>query len=711
MSIIIPPFQALNFDTKKVKCCGNSKFCQIYENTDTPCVQVQLTGNGTDLICQGDFANMFLDADNGTFEDGTYTGLVIGAAIDNASIVGALTPHTGILVLEGLLTGVTGIVVNNSTNITLQAGKKYWLKAWIWLDGWSIGGGDDTIFDIGINCGWVTATTAIIKQVDNTNGIADTWLELITEITVGTTSTGCMQIRVSGHPIDDNRIYIDDLGVTCWEIIPSGVDGDWSHDWINETLVTPATALTNPSFMQEVAITACRWYKLTYTIVHNGSGLSIDFYLGDNNYINRVAPSNSYTDSFFIMAGELHSSLIIIAQKEDVDTTITIDDIILEEISMPAYCIENCNPESAKSAWDAKHCSQYQCEGGYAYEGNDIEIYEDDLGNLWALICPDLTGLDGCYKICIYDTLNGFYGNTLICNGNFDIVTTENEWCWTLGGQAPLIQNGVLHFEHTDNFGGYATQQNGLPNVNFLLKAGCRYILEFDILNYVSGHLFIYINDIAGCGGASIFLGEFTSAGHYAINIDLSLNPCDYGIIRFYDYKFSPITKYTTNFDLDNVKISAISACGETYIPIACTECLCISDTWGCSLLLRWTNDENAFGFEYELSGFVQSLRVRADLGKDNYKTDEDNFRFSDGRREILYADVSKLQGLTIGDMPDYLHAALAIGLKHDDFWIDSVKFICEAEDYTPNWRKTANIAPIEIEVSEASQNLKNNNC
>jgi hypothetical protein len=104
------------------------------------------------------------------------------------------------------------------------------------------------------------------------------------------------------------------------------------------------------------------------------------------------------------------------------------------------------------------------------------------------------------------------------------------------------------------------------------------------------------------------------------------------------------------------------------------SDCINLKLSHDCTLLLSWTNDEDAYGFNYSDLTFTQNLRVEAKKWHPSYPKEKNVFKDNAGNRFILKSETSKEEILTISEMPQYLHDALAIGLEHDDFYIDSVK-------------------------------------
>jgi hypothetical protein len=130
-----------------------------------------------------------------------------------------------------------------------------------------------------------------------------------------------------------------------------------------------------------------------------------------------------------------------------------------------------------------------------------------------------------------------------------------------------------------------------------------------------------------------------------------------------------------------------------------------------CSIQLTWTNNENAYGFEFETLLFTPSLRVAGRKWHPDYPKEKEVFKDSIGNRTIIRSDTSKVEILLINEVPEYVHDAIAIGIEHDTFKINAMDYVVEDSSYTPKWRKSSNLAPSEIEVIKKNQNLVNENC
>ncbi len=130
-----------------------------------------------------------------------------------------------------------------------------------------------------------------------------------------------------------------------------------------------------------------------------------------------------------------------------------------------------------------------------------------------------------------------------------------------------------------------------------------------------------------------------------------------------------------------------------------------------CTIQLTWSNDENAYGFDYYTLNFTPSLRVAGKLWMPKYTKEKEVFKDSVGNRTIIRSDTSKIEILLLDEAPEYIHDAIAIGIEHDTFNIDAVQYVVEDSEYDPKWRKSSQLAPSEINVIKKDQNLVNENC
>lgn len=134
--------------------------------------------------------------------------------------------------------------------------------------------------------------------------------------------------------------------------------------------------------------------------------------------------------------------------------------------------------------------------------------------------------------------------------------------------------------------------------------------------------------------------------------------------------------------------------------------------TFDCTQVLSWSSNENSYGYTYEGTNFQHEVRLQSKLWQPGYKKEKKEvFTDSAGTRKILTSRTKKEEILTIGEIPTYLHDAISVGVEHDNFYVDGVKYINEETDYDPDWRKSSLLAPVELKVVKDSQNLQNSYC
>ncbi len=151
---------------------------------------------------------------------------------------------------------------------------------------------------------------------------------------------------------------------------------------------------------------------------------------------------------------------------------------------------------------------------------------------------------------------------------------------------------------------------------------------------------------------------------------------------------------------------------GQTWEQGYKSQCLHLKPSHEGTYLINWENNEATFGFDYNNLGFSQYLRLHGKLWHPRFPKEKKNvFVDSAGNRLNLYSRTKKEVVFNLSEVPEYIHETLAIALEHDTFIIDSVLYVNEESDYSPNWRKTSRLAPSEIVLTESGLNLINAYC
>lgn len=167
----------------------------------------------------------------------------------------------------------------------------------------------------------------------------------------------------------------------------------------------------------------------------------------------------------------------------------------------------------------------------------------------------------------------------------------------------------------------------------------------------------------------------------------------------------------TGTFDITNLSLKLDSDCATQY----CSECFDKNDCDypGETLNLKWTNNtKDAFGLNYTAVPLTHTLTVKGGLRNYDYNYDEEYFNTSKGFNFPVYVDSIKQIEMWVHDVPEYIHDALRIGIVHDDFRVNNVKYTKVEGGYSPDW-DTPNslLAPVIVKLREQTQDTKNRNC
>lgn len=194
---------------------------------------------------------------------------------------------------------------------------------------------------------------------------------------------------------------------------------------------------------------------------------------------------------------------------------------------------------------------------------------------------------------------------------------------------------------------------------------------------------------------------EFDPSELYQQTVEVSPSENEYGNIIKLDIDLSVLNEDSYYFEFTDE--------GVTYR----TEPFFVKLLHECTFELTWSDSGNPYNFQYtDIGGFTQSLRVEAKLGRPKYAYDRnEKFVDSRGNRILTYVRQDKSEILTIAEMPEYCHDALALGLKHSSFQIDGAEYVFEEDEYTPAWRKSSENAPVEVELRRQDVNLVKSNC
>lgn len=438
-----------------------------------------------------------------------------------------------------------------------------------------------------------------------------------------------------------------------------GVNWTCGTDWnIAGAVATKVPGIAAQALFQSICIMPNRRYVIQFTVNAISAG-TILISLGGV-----VAGSATTTGTKVIYFDPNPAVISTLISFTDVAGTgnWTIDGVIVTELSQIGYEIETQTGTSIFTDISVGVATYFETTGQITVDWPQASI-------------------DDCYVICNHDASDY---REMVCNGDFGVDAQWINGAWTIaGGLAHATALGAgLGFEQT--------------LLHPLIGGRC-YTLTFDIVNFVSGLLDGDIPNLA----LNIF-ANISGNGSFSFPIDLT------GLANGTSIRFITSLPGVNTFDIDNVSITMQAQCFEED---ACSECYKLGDTWDCSFLFSWTNDENAFGFIYTGLSFTQFFRHRVKLWQPSYPEEAQRFLNSSGTVSVLHALSQKVEDLTVEEMPEYLHDAFRLAWIHDTTTIETVNYTKEEGDYEPNWRKSSLLAPVVLDVRENGQDNENSNC
>lgn len=130
------------------------------------------------------------------------------------------------------------------------------------------------------------------------------------------------------------------------------------------------------------------------------------------------------------------------------------------------------------------------------------------------------------------------------------------------------------------------------------------------------------------------------------------------------------------------------------------------------TLLFKWRNRNDAFGYDYTTdTTYYNYVRVFGRLKHPTFPDDTEIPTFSNNTNAVINARVQKLWKVALSDLPEYVHNAISTMRRHSDFQIDGTAFVVADGSYSPNWRKSSELATVEFEAFDQSFDGVSTNC
>lgn len=185
------------------------------------------------------------------------------------------------------------------------------------------------------------------------------------------------------------------------------------------------------------------------------------------------------------------------------------------------------------------------------------------------------------------------------------------------------------------------------------------------------------------------------------------------GTFTAVDTAFGVYAISTAHGYVDDIVVTVAINCVE---PIGCTDTIAIrSDSTDCeNKLITYRNNESAFGFDYESTGFTTFyfyLRLDSQFQKPKYPEETETFEDSAGADLLLYFKGRKSRILAIKQTSELIHDAIFLARRHDEFLVDGVDYVVIKGDYSPAWNEASDLAPSEIELTKRTQLFENSYC
>lgn len=223
------------------------------------------------------------------------------------------------------------------------------------------------------------------------------------------------------------------------------------------------------------------------------------------------------------------------------------------------------------------------------------------------------------------------------------------------------------------------------------------YVLRITVRAFSAGSLVVEIgNTVSGVFTSIATVDTLIANGAYEIAID---ETCDtFNSVR--------VTK-TGSFIYTVNGLYLAASCAATY----CSPCFNVVNSSDCLLELSWTNGRDFADLEYSQLNYVQRVWVKGELNKPSYPLENNVFRNGNGDTTLTYGRRVKTVTLGLNELPEFMHNAISLGLIHDEFYVNGVQYRLGADGYDPTWRRTSQLAPVQVEVIKKQENSRNQLC
>lgn len=139
---------------------------------------------------------------------------------------------------------------------------------------------------------------------------------------------------------------------------------------------------------------------------------------------------------------------------------------------------------------------------------------------------------------------------------------------------------------------------------------------------------------------------------------------------------------------------------------------ICVNNEDCYSMVLKYKNASNSFGFNYTFGpvDFYQQIRIPAFIRSNNFDVKEKIYRRHDGTFKNIGVTIDKKYSLISDQLEDSILEALVVASRHDEFIIDNKSYSAQgAPEVTDN--EFNNLASVKLEIFEQGFNQSNISC
>lgn len=224
------------------------------------------------------------------------------------------------------------------------------------------------------------------------------------------------------------------------------------------------------------------------------------------------------------------------------------------------------------------------------------------------------------------------------------------------------------------------------------------YVLRIGVGGYTSGTLTIEIGN--GDFTSIATVSTITANGDYTIDID----PSSYGCTSFSSIRVTLSSPLTAIYEVKG--LFQAESCTEPQ----CSQCFDLAPH-NCTVKLEYTNNSNAFNFDYEHFDFVQELRIDGDLRRPRYPETNNQYTTSRGNNIVVSFDSYEVNECRVDLAPQYIHNAIRLARGHREFYIDGIRWTPLQQEYSPEHRNDTTLSQSRFDVRKYRELNQNTNC